>query len=106
MVFAEPGTRLFYSLLSGESNEILCTLGMSSLQYSAFFCLDRVARGLDDVSNNRLKYVDVPGIRIPKIPSLFTPESTTSTYALPVVLCNFEFIHVDFVLISFWVDRE
>ena len=64
---------------------------MSSLQYSAFFCLDRVARGLDDVSNNRLKYVDVPGIRIPKIPSLFTPESTTCTYALPVLLCNFEF---------------
>ena len=69
-------------------------------------CLDRVACGLDDVSNNRLNYVDVPGIRIPKIPSLFTPESTTCTYALPVVLCNFEFIHVDFVLISFWVDRE
>ena len=69
-------------------------------------CLDRVACGLDDVSNNRLNYVDVPGIRIPKIPSLFTPESTKCTYALPVVLCNFEFIHVDFVLISFWVDRE
>ena len=31
-------------------------------------CLDRVARGLDDVSNNRLKYADVPGNRIPQIP--------------------------------------
>ena len=69
-------------------------------------CLDRVARGLDDVSNNRLKYADVQGNRIPKIPSLFTPECTTCTYALQVVLCNFAFIHVELVLISFWVDRE
>ena len=32
------------------------------IQHSAFFCLEVVARGLDGVSNNRLKGADVPGI--------------------------------------------
>ena len=29
-------------------------------------CLEAVARGLDDVSNNRLKHLDVLGIRLYK----------------------------------------
>ena len=28
-------------------------------------CFEAVARELDDVSNNRLKWADVPGIRLP-----------------------------------------
>ena len=36
----------------------------SPLQYSALFCPEVVACKLDEVSNNDLQYVDVPGIRL------------------------------------------
>ena len=35
----------------------------SPLQYAAFFCFEAVTRGLDDISNNRLKSEDVRGIK-------------------------------------------
>ena len=28
------------------------------------YCIEAVARGLDDVSNNRLKCADIPGIKL------------------------------------------
>ena len=48
----------FQSMLSIEYNDV------APLQYSAFICFAAVAPGLDDVSNNRLKYTDVRRIRL------------------------------------------
>ena len=43
----------FYSVLSRENSIVVITL-------FCFFCFEAVARGLDDISKNRLKSEDVP----------------------------------------------
>ena len=56
----------FHSIyMSRENNGALCSLDFSPLKYSAIVCFVAVACGLDDVSNNRLRCADVPGIRPP-----------------------------------------
>ena len=54
----------FYSVLSRESDRTLCSLGVSTSQYSTWFAFDAAALGFD-VSNNRLRFADVQGIRLP-----------------------------------------
>ena len=61
-------------MLSGEKNGTFCSLSLSPLQHSKL-----VARGLNDVSNNRFKRVQVP------------------TFALALSsACNMEIQHVLF----------
>ena len=61
-------------LVSGEVRKILFSVvkrefnKQSPLQYSEFVCFATVVRRLDDVwdnQDNRLKFTDIPGIRLP-----------------------------------------
>ena len=45
-------------------SELSRVISQSPLQYSAVVCFEAVASWLEDVSNNRLKCVDIVGIRL------------------------------------------
>ena len=64
-------------LISNEVSELLFrVVNREYWDIVLYWCVDivrfeEVARGLDDVSKNRLKYADVPGIRLPFNHNLF-----------------------------------
>ena len=75
----------FYSVLSTESDRILFSLGVSTSQYSTWFAFHAAALGFD-VSNNRLRFADVQGIRLPW---------KLSSFNFQLILLNFL---MDFIL--------
>ena len=51
--------KLLFSVVKREFNK------QSPLQYSEFVCFETVPRRVDNVWDNRLKFADIPGIRLP-----------------------------------------
>ena len=56
---SEEVRKLLLSVVKRELNK------QSPLQYSEFVCFETVLRRVDDVWDNRLKFADIPGIRLP-----------------------------------------
>ena len=56
--FVSGEVRKLYSAFSREYSTVVITI-------FCIVCFEEVARGFDDPSNNRLKYANVSGIRLP-----------------------------------------
>ena len=96
LVFEESAN--FYSVLSrGNSTIIITTF--------CIVCFEAVAGGLDDVSNNRLNYADVSGIRFPFNYNPKNWNSNNQANALcPVILSQlFSCVSTLFILSTFKV---
>ena len=58
--------KLIFSVVKGEFETV-------AFKILCIVCFEAVSRGVDDVSNNRLKYEDVSGITLFRLITLYSP---------------------------------
>ena len=56
---------LYFHLQPQFKYELFHILHIKEFNILHFFCFEGAARGVNDVSNSQLKFVDIPGIRLP-----------------------------------------